>query len=140
VELILEYGLFGLFLASFLAATLLPFSSELAVIGAVSLGFAKTDVLLWASTGNVLACITNYGLGYFFRKVTLPKIQSSAWGLRALRFWEKYGFWSLLLNWLPLIGDPITVAAGLGRFNFIYFLLLVILLRVGRYILILQLI
>jgi membrane protein YqaA with SNARE-associated domain len=138
LELILEYGLFGLFLACFLAATLLPFSSELAVIGAVSMGFDKTDVLIWASLGNVLACIANYALGYYFRKATLPRIKSSNWGNRALLFWEKYGFWSLLLNWLPLIGDPITVAAGLGRFNFVYFLVFVILLRVGRYLFILQ--
>jgi membrane protein YqaA with SNARE-associated domain len=138
LELILEYGLIGLFLACFLAATLLPFSSELAVIGAVSMGFDKTDVLLWASMGNVLACIANYVLGYYFRKATLHRIKASDWGNRALTFWEKYGFWSLLLNWLPLIGDPITVAAGLGRFNFAYFLVFVILLRVGRYLFILQ--
>lgn len=140
MEFLLDYGLLGLFLASFLAATLLPFSSELAVIGAVSIGFSKVDVLIWASAGNVLACIFNYGLGYYFRKKTLPKIQASNWGQKALRSWEKYGYWSLLLNWAPLIGDPITVAAGLGRFNFLYFLCFVLLLRVGRYILVLQII
>lgn len=138
MELILEYGLFGLFLACFLAATLLPFSSELAVIGAVSLGFDKTDVLLWASVGNVLACVANYLLGFYFRKVTLTKIKASNWGIRALTYWEKFGFWSLFLNWLPLIGDPITVAAGLGKFNFVIFILFVIVFRVGRYLFILQ--
>ncbi|MCH8494382.1 MAG: DedA family protein [Balneolales bacterium] len=139
-DLILEYGGFGLFLLSFLAATLLPFSSEVALFTAVSLGIPATEALLWASSGNVLACVFNYGIGYLARKKTDEKIRKSKWGLRAIEMWEKYGVWSLLLNWAPLIGDPITIVAGLGKTNFWVFLLFVVTLRVGRYVLVLQLV
>lgn len=139
-DLILEYGGFGLFLLSFLAATLLPFSSEVALFTAVSLGIPATKALLWASSGNVLACVFNYGIGYLARTKTDEKIRKSKWGLKAIEMWEKYGVWSLLLNWAPLIGDPITIVAGLGKTNFWVFLLFVVTLRVGRYVLVLQLV
>ena len=139
-DLILEYGGFGLFLLSFLAATLLPFSSEVVLFTAVSLGIPATEALLWASSGNVLACVFNYGIGYLARTKTDEKIRKSKWGLRAIEMWEKYGVWSLLLNWAPLIGDPITIVAGLGKTNFWVFLLFVVTLRVGRYVLVLQLV
>lgn len=139
-DLILEYGGFGLFLLSFLAATLLPFSSEVALFTAVSLGIPATEALLWASSGNVLACVFNYGIGYLARTKTDEKIRKSKWGLKAIEMWEKYGVWSLLLNWAPLIGDPITIVAGLGKTNFWVFLLFVVTLRVGRYVLVLQLV
>jgi membrane protein YqaA with SNARE-associated domain len=139
-DLIIEYGGAGLLIVSFLAATLLPFSSELALFTAVAVGLPAGEALIWASVGNVSACVFNYGLGYFFREKADVKIQESRWGRRAMQLWHKYGVWALLLNWAPLIGDPITVAAGLGRFNFWIFLLLVTLLRVGRYLLVLKLI
>jgi membrane protein YqaA with SNARE-associated domain len=137
IELVLEYGLPGLFIVSFLAATLLPFSSEVALFTAVSVGLPADEALIWASSGNILACIFNYGLGYFARTKADRSLQSSRWGKKATELWEKYGVWSLLMNWAPLIGDPITVLAGLGRTRFWIFLLMVTLLRTGRYVLIL---
>ncbi|MCC5927470.1 MAG: DedA family protein [Bacteroidetes bacterium] len=139
-DLVIEYGGLGLLIVSFLAATLLPFSSEVALFTAVSVGLPATEALIWASVGNVSACIFNYGLGYFFREKADASIQKSSWGRRAMQLWQKYGVWALLLNWAPLIGDPITIAAGLGRFNFWIFLILVVLLRVGRYMLVLSLV
>lgn len=139
-ELIESFGGPGLLIVSFLAATLLPFSSEVALFTAVALGLPAGEALAWASVGNVAACVFNYGLGYFFRDKADARIQQSRWGRRAIGLWQQYGVWALLLNWAPLIGDPITIAAGLGRFNFWVFLSLVTLLRVGRYILVLKLV
>lgn len=139
-ELVIEYGVWGLFLASFLAATLLPFSSEIALIAAVNLGIDRESALISASVGNVLACLVNYLLGYFFRAKALASLKEGKWGTRALNFWERYGPFTLLLNWAPLIGDPVTIAAGIGRFNFWWFLLAIVTLRVGRYMLILGMI
>jgi membrane protein YqaA with SNARE-associated domain len=136
-DLVLEYGLPGLFIVSFLAATLLPFSSEVALFTAVSLGLPANEALVWASSGNILACIFNYGLGYFARARADRSLESSRWGRKATSLWEKYGIWTLMLNWMPLIGDPVTVLAGLGRTRFWVFLLMVALLRTGRYIVIL---
>ncbi|KPP97078.1 MAG: putative membrane protein [Bacteroidetes bacterium HLUCCA01] len=139
-ELVLEYGPAGLMLVSFLAATLLPFSSEVALLTAVAAGIPASQALIWASAGNVTACVVNYGLGYYFRVKTYRKIRRSRWGYKAIQLWQKYGVWTLFLNFLPLIGDPITIAAGLGKFNFWIFLGLVIILRVGRYMLLLNLV
>ncbi len=131
-----NWGLYGLFLICFLAATLIPFSSEIAVIAAIKMGFTAGEVLFWATSGNVLACFFNYFLGYFFRVKALSRLQKEGWGRKALQFWEKYGIWSLLLNWMPLIGDPLTVAAGIGRLDLRIFFAMVALLRFARYVVI----
>jgi membrane protein YqaA with SNARE-associated domain len=137
IDLVLEYGLPGLFIVSFLAATILPFSSEVALFTAVSVGLPANEALLWASTGNILACVFNYGIGYYSRAKADHSLKSSRWGRKAIELWNSYGVWSLLLNWAPLIGDPITILAGLGRTRFWVFLMMVALLRTGRYVLIL---
>lgn len=138
-ELVLEYGIYGLFLVCFLAATILPFSSEVALFTAVAAGIPAGSALVWASAGNILACVLNYALGYYFRSKAIEKIRSGRWSSKALALWERYGVWSLTLNWAPLIGDPITIAAGIGKLNFWVFFVMVAVLRTGRYILILQL-
>jgi membrane protein YqaA with SNARE-associated domain len=133
LEWIPDYGLLALFIVSFLAATLIPFSSEVALVAAIKFSGDPFTALAVASAGNILACMFNYGMGYFFRVKAEKRLLAQGWGRRALDFWDQYGRWSLLLNWMPLIGDPITVAAGIGRFRFWEFMLMVTLLRVGRY-------
>lgn len=111
------WGLPGLFLASFLAATILPFSSE-ALLGIMALGdWSSASLLLAASIGNTLGGLTNYGLGRwipeerFFRWFKIPSDRAQRWhGIVARR-----GAWSALLCWLPVVGDPIAVALGLFR-------------------------
>jgi membrane protein YqaA with SNARE-associated domain len=112
-----EWGLAGLFLASFLAATILPFSSE-AILAAMALG-PWEPAALWAvaSLGNTLGGMSSYGLG---RLGDLDRI--ARWlrtdPAKALR-WQgrihRYGVWAALLCWLPVVGDPIAIALGLGR-------------------------
>mgnify|MGYP001161954405 CR=1 FL=1 len=112
-----EYGLWGLFLASFLAATVLPFSSE-ALLLAMALG-PWTTVGLWAaaSVGNWLGGMSSYGLGRLgdmeriARWLRTDPDKAMAWRTRV----AQYGSWAALLCWLPVIGDPIAIALGLGR-------------------------
>lgn len=129
-------GYLGLFLSALLAATILPFSSEAVLAGLVA--FDKYDaVLLWlvASGGNTLGSLINWVLGRFclhwqdrkwfpLRPGQLEKAQD--------RF-ARYGVWSLLLAWLPVVGDPLTFAAGILRVNVWLFLLLVAIGKGGRY-------
>ena len=113
----LEWGLAGLFLASVLAATVLPFSSE-AVRGAMTLG-PWSFVALWsvASLGNTLGGMSSYGLGRLgdlgriARWLRTDPAKAQHWGRRI----ERYGSWAALLTWVPVIGDPIAIALGLGR-------------------------
>ena len=113
----LDLGLWGLFLAAFLAATVLPFSSE-AVLAAMVLG-PWSSVALWAvaSAGNWLGGMSSYGLG----RLGDP-LRSARWlradPAKALRWQhriQRYGTWAALLCWVPVIGDPIAIALGLGK-------------------------
>ena len=129
-------GYVGLFLSALLAATVLPVSSEAVLVGLMAAG--DYDMIwLWflASLGNVLGAAVNWGLGRFCLRwqdrrwfpVDKEKLD------RAGRWFSRYGVWSLLLAWVPFIGDPLTFAAGVLRVNFWLFLLLVSIGKAGRY-------
>lgn len=135
-EWALEAGPAGLFLVAFLAATLVPLSSEAALVAALAAGVPVAEALVAASLGNGLACVVNYGLGRFFRDRVQPRTESSRSGRAALRWMDRWGPWSLALSPLPVVGDPITVVAGIVRVPFGLFVAVVIPLRVGRYLLI----
>ena len=98
------------------------------------------DALLYASLGNCIAVLVNYGLGYFLYQAMHTKIENSKIGKKAYAYAKKYGYFSLLLSPLPIIGDPITLAAGLIRLNVFYFVLITFSLRIFRYWVILNMI
>ena len=133
-------GYIGLFLSAFLAATVLPFSSEAVLAGLTAAGDFDW-ALLWlvATAGNVLGAMVNWLLGRWclhwqdrkwfpFKADDLEK---------ADRWFAKWGVWSLLLSWVPVIGDPITFAAGFLRVNFWLFAVLVLIAKGGRYLVVL---
>ena len=123
----------ALFLSAFLAATILPFSSEAAFIVALSNDMSPLNAMLSASSGNVLAIILNYYLGYFLYTKTKTKLEASKFGKRAYKLGHKYGYYALLLSWMPLIGDPLTLVAGVVRLRFVWFVVIAGALRVVRY-------
>lgn len=129
-----EYGGPGLAFVSFSAATLLPFSSEAALMGAIWSGFPRWSAILWASIGNCSACIFNYFLGFWFGK----KVEDRIAGSKTYSVWAErtrsWGHWALLLSFLPFIGDPITVLSGFFRQKIFIFVPLVFSLRILRYI------
>ncbi len=122
-----------LFLTSFLAATIVPFSSEAALIAALNSDANRFYLLLSASFGNVLAIVFNYYLGYFFSKKVRKKLYRSKTGKKAYRFSHRYGYIALFFSFLPVIGDPITLASGVFRLNFYIFLIVAGGLRILRY-------
>ena len=123
----------ALFISAFLAATILPFSSEAAFILAIQNGMSNFNALIYASSGNTLAIIVNYYLGYFLYTKTKEKLLSAKVGRHSYNLGHKYGYVALLLSWLPIIGDPITIVAGLLRLKFVWFVLISGSLRVVRY-------
>ncbi len=126
----------GLFLTAFLAATIVPFSSEaLLVAMEVSETFSVSGLLLAASLGNTLGSVANWGLGRFClhwrdRKWFPVKARELD---RASAWFNRYGLWSLLLAWVPVVGDPLTLAAGALKARFLPFLLLVAIGKTARY-------
>ena len=129
----------SLFLISFLAATILPFSSELTLAGLmVTSNYDNLFLLIVASLGNVLGSVVNWILGFYSRNLSKKRWfpfkdkqikKSSKW-------FNKFGKWSLLFVWIPIIGDPLTLAAGLLRVRFIEFFILVTMGKVSRYLII----
>ena len=128
----------GLFAAAFLAATLLPAQSEALVAGLLLADYTPWLVLAVASVGNVLGSVFNWLLGRSierFRDRRWFPADASALA-KAEGWYRRHGKWSLLLAWVPIIGDPLTVIAGVLREPFPVFLLLVTIGKVGRYLVI----
>jgi membrane protein YqaA with SNARE-associated domain len=129
-------GYLGLFLSAFLAATVLPFSSE-AVLAALYAFDRQGALGLWAvaSVANTLGSFANWVLGRFclhWRDRRWFPVRPEQLD-RASRWFAKYGAWSLLFAWLPVVGDPLTLAAGVLRVNVWLFLALVAVGKAARY-------
>lgn len=127
----------GLFIASFLAATILPAQSEGVLAGLLAAKTAPVWALLTvASIGNTLGAVVNWWLGRgierFRRRPWFP-VSADQLG-KAQAWYGRFGRWSLFLSWVPFIGDPLTVAAGVMREPFWSFLLIVGTAKTLRYI------
>ena len=128
----------GLFIAAFLAATILPAQSE-AGLAALILASPGSVILLvaTASLGNVLGSVVNWYLGCGIYRFTGKRwFPANAQLSRATSWYSRYGRWSLLLSWVPIIGDPLTVVAGIMREPLLRFLLIVGIAKTSRYIVI----
>jgi membrane protein YqaA with SNARE-associated domain len=129
-------SLSGLFLAALIAATLLPAQSEAVLVALLLDGGDPVLLVAVATAGNVLGSLVNWWLGLQVRR-----FQGRRWFPvspvrleRAQAWYRRYGRWSLLLSWAPVIGDPITLAAGVMREPLRVFLPLVFIAKAMRYI------
>jgi membrane protein YqaA with SNARE-associated domain len=127
----------GLFSSAFLAATLLPAQSEAVLAALLRDGrFPVLALLVVASVGNVLGAVVNWllgrGVARFKDRAWFP-LKAAALD-RAQRWYQRYGKWSLLASWMPFIGDPLTVAAGVMREPLSTFVVLVGVAKAGRYV------
>jgi membrane protein YqaA with SNARE-associated domain len=123
-----------LFVVSFASATLLPMGSEALLLYDISLGYSLVWIWLVATLGNTLGSVVNYILGYkgeeyleskdYLQKETISKYK---------HYFQRYGGWLILLAWMPIIGDPITFIAGVLKYRFRYFVLLVTISKGMRY-------
>ena len=129
--------IFFFFLLSFLSATIFPFSSELTLISLLNTRTHSSFLLICtASLGNILGSVFNWMLGCYLlthkNKKWFP-FKKKQINTASKRF-KKFGVWSLLFAWLPVIGDPLTLIAGILRINFLLFLILVSVGKISRYI------
>ena len=133
----------SLFVISFLAATILPFSSELTLAGLIaSSNYDNLLLLVVASIGNILGSVFNWGLGFYSRNLATKKWFpfKETQIERSSKWFSKFGKWSLLFAWVPIVGDPLTFVAGLLRVRFLDFIILVAIGKVSRYLIIFYLI
>lgn len=132
-----ETGYLGLFATALVAATLVPVSSE-AVLGALTAaeGYEIWLLVAVATAGNTLGAVINWLLGRYclhWRDRRWFPIKAAALDRATNRF-NRYGIWSLLFAWLPIVGDPLTFAAGMLGVRFRAFLVLVAVGKAARYI------
>ncbi|MBU0943370.1 MAG: VTT domain-containing protein [Proteobacteria bacterium] len=135
---LLDHGLPALFFLSLLAATLLPLGSEWLLVALILQGFPATQVVGVATLGNVLGAFITYGIGIWGSQFFMTKLLriDKRQATRAMELYQRYGAISLLFAWLPIIGDPLCLAAGILRLQPLLFLFLVFLGKIGRYTLI----
>lgn len=129
-------ALSGLFAIAFVAATILPAQSELALVGLQLAGYPIVVLVAVASVGNTLGAAVNWALGRGAERLKDRRwfpVSPAALD-RASDWYRKWGRWSLLLSWAPIGGDALTVAAGVLREPFWSFIILVTIAKTGRYI------
>ena len=132
----MDASLLLLFFSAFLAATILPFSSEVVLATVIAAGAETAWVPVAVATlGNTLGAVVNWWLGRY-----LAHYQGHKWFPltpqrydQASGWFQRFGVWSLLLAWVPIIGDPLTLVAGLFRVRFWVFLPLVAIGKGLRY-------
>ncbi len=135
VEFLVTAGPYGMFLAAFLAGSVLPLSSEAVLLALLAAGGNPTVLLLCATVGNVAGSILNYGIGTLgkeewitrFTKVSPEKLE------RGKNYVQRYGAWAGLLSWVPVLGELVTVAMGYMRVNFPLSLLTISISKYVRY-------
>ena len=127
----------SLFISSFLSSTILPGHSEIILTAFIFLKkYPIIDLIFFASIGNILGSILNWCIGYF-----LTNLKDRKWFpinksqlTRASSWFLKYGKWTLFLSWVPIIGDPLTIIAGIFRVPIYTFILIVSLAKTMRYV------
>lgn len=134
-ETIANYGYPALFLLSFLAATLFPIGSEWLLVAMLVQRHDPLMVVTVATAGNYLGACTSYVAGLYGGEFIAGKVLKigDKERLRAEQLFARYGSWSLLFTWLPVIGDPLCLVGGLMKIRFVRFSILVATGKLGRY-------
>ncbi len=134
-DFLIQNGLPALFILSFLAATLIPLGSEWLLIVLVLGHHDPFNVIAIATLGNTLGACTTYLIGRWGSDLIIRRLLSISPTdqQKAEKLYTKYGCYSLLFAWLPVIGDPLCLVGGLLRTNFLLFLSLVFVGKLARY-------
>ena len=111
-----------MFIAAFLAGSFIPFSSEAVMVTLIAAGGDPWGLFIWASLGNILGGMFNYGVGrmgdenWIYKLLKLPPKKLN----KGIQQVKRYGVWAGLLSWIPILGSVITVAMGYLRLNPVY--------------------
>ena len=137
MEFLLSYGYMGMLVAAFLAASILPFSSEAVMVGLQAAGLDPIFLIVYGTIGNVLGSMFNYTIGRMGKMEWIEKyLHVKKEDLdKAHRFMAGRGAWMGLLSVIPVVGDVITVALGLMRANVVIVVISVTISKLLRYVL-----
>ena len=117
IQILIDYGMVGMFISAFLAGSILPFSSEVVMAGLQMAGASALGLLVWGTLGNTLGTLVNYWIGSLgkeewittYLKISPEKLKEGK------HYVEKYGAWAGLFTWLPVLGEGLAVAMGYLR-------------------------
>ena len=137
MEFLLSYGYMGMLVAAFLAASILPFSSEAVMVGLQAAGLDPIFLIVYGTIGNVLGSMFNYTIGRLGKMEWIEKyLHVKKEDLdKAHRFMAGRGAWMGLLSVIPVVGEVITVALGLMRANVVIVVISVTISKLLRYVL-----
>ncbi|MDD2270615.1 MAG: DedA family protein [Desulfuromonadaceae bacterium] len=129
-------GYVSLFFVSFLASTLLPLGSEWLLVMMLAAGYDPLSVVAVATIGNYLGGVVTYLIGIAGGNWLIEKVLrvSQLQQERARRSYDRFGVYSLLFSWLPVVGDPLCLVGGALRVDFRLFSLLVASGKLARYV------
>jgi membrane protein YqaA with SNARE-associated domain len=123
-----------LFFSALISATLFPLGSEALLIYDIKQGYNLYLLIFIATLGNSLGAVINYFLGLKGEEYLVKKnLIKEKYIIKSKYYFDKYGGFSLLFSWLPIIGDPITFIAGTLKYDFKKFLILVVIAKFSRY-------
>ena len=138
LDLLVDYGPIGMLIASFIAGSVFPFSSEAVMLAMLAAGVDPWELVITASIGNVAGSMFNYGVGRLGRLDWIEKyLHVKKENLdRAQRFMGGHGAWMGFFAFLPILGSAISILLGLMRANIIITLISITLGKVMRYLII----
>jgi membrane protein YqaA with SNARE-associated domain len=123
-----------LFISALISATLFPLGSEALLIYDIKQGYNLYFLIFVATLGNSFGAVINYFLGLKGEEYLVKKnFIKEKYIIKSKYYFDKYGGFSLLFSWLPIIGDPITFIAGTLKYEFKRFLILVVIAKFSRY-------
>ena len=136
IAFLMNWGYMGMAISAFLAASILPFSSEAVMVGLLAAGLDMWALVAWGTVGNVLGSLFNYGIGRLGKMEWIEKyLHTKPEDLdRARRFMGGRGAWMGLFSCIPVIGDVITIVLGLMRANLTIFIVSVTISKLARYV------
>lgn len=135
LDWLMDLGYWGLFVGSFLAATIIPFSADVMLVGMLVAGGSPWAIISIATAGNFLGGLTSYGIGRIGKWEWIIKLGVKPETLEKQKAKiDKYGAWAALLTWVPIIGDVIAVALGFYRAKFLPSALFMLIGKAGRFI------
>ena len=119
VDILTEYGYWGMLIAAFIAGSFFPFSSEAVMLGLLATGLDAWQLIVYGSVGNILGSMLNYGVGRLGRLDWIERylhVKRSDLD-RAQRFMRGHGAWMGFFAFLPILGSAITILLGFMRAN-----------------------
>lgn len=131
-----NWGLIGLFIGCFLAATVVPFSSDAIFVAAIAVAEHPVECLIVASLGNWLGGVVSYWIGRLCKWEWIEKLFKVKRETldKQHKYVDKFGVWLALISWVPVVGDVFVIALGFYKSRPVWTMLFLLIGKTGRFV------